>query len=147
MLALEQPAGGSATDLGAPLERIAELVRKRGMIVLITDLLAPIDRLESSLALLTATGHEVLVFQVLDPTEIDFSFEEASKFRDLETGRDLFLDPAQARAGYRKAFDAHRASVRGICERWESHWSSSCSTNRSNLRFITSSLAGRAGAE
>jgi uncharacterized protein (DUF58 family) len=117
MLALEQPAGGSATDLGAPLQRMAELVRKRGMIVLITDLLAPIDRLETSLALLTATGHEVLVFQVLDPAEIEFSFEEAAKFRDLETGRDLFLDPAQARAGYRRAFDAHRASVRGICER------------------------------
>jgi hypothetical protein len=54
---------------------------------------------------------------VLDPAEVSFSFDSAAKFRDLETGRDLFLDPAQARAGYQRAFEAHRASVRGICER------------------------------
>ena len=117
MLALEQPAAGRATDLDAPLQRIAELVRKRGLIVLITDLLAPIDKLESGLALLTASGQEVLVFQVLDPAEVDFSFETASKFRDLETGRDLFLEPTLARARYQSAFEAHRASVRAICER------------------------------
>src|SRR4029453_14415245 len=49
MLALEKPAEGQATDLTAPLRRIAELVRKRGLVVLISDLLAPIDKLETSL--------------------------------------------------------------------------------------------------
>jgi uncharacterized protein (DUF58 family) len=117
MLALEQPAGGEATDLTAPLRRMAELVRKRGVVILISDLLAPVDALESSLALLTATGHEVLVFQVLDPAEIDFTFDTASRFRDMETGRDLFLDPALARATYQRNFQAHRAEVRAICER------------------------------
>ena len=58
-----------------------------------------------------------LVFQVLDPAEIKFSFDPAAKFRNLETGAIFSLDPAQARAGYQRAFEAHRASVRGICER------------------------------
>jgi uncharacterized protein (DUF58 family) len=117
MLALEQPAGGKATDLAAPLQRMAELVRKRGMMVLMSDLLAPVDALEKSLALLTASGHEVLVFQVLDPAELKFDFDGPAKFRDLETGRDLFLDPTLARTSYIKAFEQHRASVRGMCER------------------------------
>jgi len=117
MLALEQPAGGRATDLASPLQRMAEMLRKRGLVVLISDLLAPINTLETSLALLTASGHEVLLFQVLDPAEVNFSFEAAAKFRDLETGHDLFLEPALARAGYQRLFEAHRADVRAICER------------------------------
>src|SRR5713101_4918639 len=50
MLALEQPAGGQTTDLAAPLKRIVEIVAKRGMMVLISDLLAPIQTLEKNLA-------------------------------------------------------------------------------------------------
>src|SRR6185436_13925027 len=87
------------------------------LIVLISDLLAPIETLENSLALLTASGHEVLVFQVLDPAEISFAFDTASRFEDLETGRDLFLDPALARADYQRRLEAHAAEVRTICER------------------------------
>jgi uncharacterized protein (DUF58 family) len=117
MLALEKPAGGMATDLIGPLRQVAELLRKRGLIVLISDLLAPIETLENSLALLTASGHEVLVFQVLDPAEISFSFDTASRFEDLETGRDLFLDPSLARADYQRRLEAHAAEVRAICER------------------------------
>jgi uncharacterized protein (DUF58 family) len=117
MLALEKPAGGMATDLAGPLRHVAELLRKRGLIVLISDLLASIETLENSLALLTASGHEVLVFQVLDPAEIDFAFDTASRFEDLETGRDLFLEPTLARANYQRRFAAHAAEVRAICER------------------------------
>ena len=73
MLALEKPAGGTATDLAAPLKRLVEIVRKRGVLVLISDFLAPIDRLENSLAQLTASGHEVLAFRVLDPSNFGLS--------------------------------------------------------------------------
>jgi len=117
MLALENPAGGKATDLIAPLRRMSELMRRRGMIVLASDLLAPISALETSLGTLTASGHEVLVFQVLDPAELAFSFETPSRFVDLETGRDVFLDPALARAEYQRKFEAHSAEVRAICDR------------------------------
>ncbi len=91
MLALEKPAEGRGTDLAAPLRRMVELVRKRGLVVLISDLLAPIDSLAGALALLTAGGHEVIVFQVLDPAELNFDFAAAARFEDLETGRDVFL--------------------------------------------------------
>ena len=115
MLALEKPPGGAATDLAAPLKRIVEIVRKRGLMVLLTDLLAPIATLESNLATLTASGHEVVVFQVLDPAELSFDFAKAALFRDLESGRELYIDPAAVRADYRRHFDAHCQAVEATC--------------------------------
>lgn len=117
MLALDKPAAGTATDLAAPLRRVAELVRKRGLVVLISDLLAPASTLEAPLALLTAARHEVVVFQVLDPAELTFDFSAASRFLDVETGRDLYLDPALARRGYERRLEEHLGAVRAICQR------------------------------
>jgi uncharacterized protein (DUF58 family) len=117
MLALEKPAAGAATDLAAPLRRVAELTHKRGVVVLLSDLLAPAETLEEPLALLTAARHEVIVFQVLDPAELDFSFTAAARFEDMETGRDLFLEPALARDEYQRRLTAHLAAVKGICQR------------------------------
>src|SRR5256885_6296518 len=66
MLALEKPASGQDTNLAPPLKRMADLVRKRGVIVLLSDFLAPIERLEAELITITAAGHEVILFQILD---------------------------------------------------------------------------------
>ncbi len=115
MLALEKPPGGAATDLAAPLKRIVEIVRKRGLMVLLTDLLAPIAALGKNLATLTASGHEVVVFQVLDPAELSFDFTKAALFRDLESGRQLYIDPDAVRAEYRRAFEAHCQAVADTC--------------------------------
>jgi len=117
MLRLEQPAGGQATDLSAPLQRIVDVVKKRAVMVLISDLLAPIETLERNLGSLVACGHEVLLFNLLDPTELDFRFDKAVMFHDVESGRDLFIDPATARKGYLKKLDAHLAAVRSSCRR------------------------------
>ena len=116
MLALEKPASGNSTDIATPLRRVAELVRKRSLVVLISDLLAPVEALSDALALLTASRHEVIVFQVLDPAERTFDFDQAARFLDMETGRDLFLDPSLARADYVRRLEAHVESVRASCE-------------------------------
>jgi uncharacterized protein (DUF58 family) len=117
MLALDKPAAGAATDLAAPLRRLAELVRKRGLVIFISDLLAPAETLEAPLALLTAARHEVVVFQVLDPAELSFDFSAASRFLDVETGRDLFLEPTLARRDYQRRLGEHLTAVRAICQR------------------------------
>src|SRR4051812_36501837 len=75
MLALERPGSGRATNLDAPLERITSLIRKRGLVVLISDFLAPIDRFERNLIALTAGGHEVTIFQIVDPAEVNLGIE------------------------------------------------------------------------
>jgi uncharacterized protein (DUF58 family) len=115
MLALDQAAGGTATDLEAPLRRLSELLRKRGLIVLISDFLAPLDALESRLRALTACRHEIILFQVLDPAEQRFDFAAASVFEDLESGREMYLDPATVRADYVCKLEAHVAALRGFC--------------------------------
>ncbi len=117
MLALEKPAEGRATDLTAPLRRMAELMRKRGLVVLISDLLAPIADLDAPLALLTASGHEVIIFQVLDPAELDFSFTTAARFEDMESGRDLFLEPSSAKSDYQRRLSEHLDAVKAACQR------------------------------
>lgn len=117
MLTLEKPADGRATSLGRPLQRIAEIVRKRGLVMLISDFLAPIDRLEPDLMALTACGHEVIVFQVLDPAERTFQFEGAAMFEDVESGRRLFIDPGAARKEYLRKLEAHGGRLRSVCQK------------------------------
>ncbi len=117
MLALEKPAGGTTTDLVRPLEHVTDLARRRGLMVLISDFLLPLDRIETTLSRLLAAGHELAVFQVFDPREVDFDFSEAAIFQDIETGRTLYVDPALARREYRRRFDAHRSEVSEVCQR------------------------------
>jgi uncharacterized protein (DUF58 family) len=117
MINLEKAAGGTQTDLGRPLKRIVEIVTKRGLMVLISDLLAPIDSLEKNLASLGACGHEVIVFNVLDPVELSFSFDKASLFHDMESGRDIYIDPRMARKEYQKRLEAHLNQAEAICRK------------------------------
>src|SRR5450631_179539 len=117
MHALENESEGSATNLGEPLRRVAELARKRGLIVLISDLLAPIDELERNLGRLTAAGHDLVVFQVLDPNEIAFDFQSAMLFRDVESQKEIYLDPAVMRSEYQRRLQSHSEGVEGICRK------------------------------
>ena len=106
---------GHGTDIGAPIEQVARTVYKRSLIVLISDLLTPLESLESQLGLLTSKGHDVVVLRVLDPAEETFEFGEASVFEDLESGRDLYVDPTSIRADYLRRFREHAAEVERIC--------------------------------
>jgi uncharacterized protein (DUF58 family) len=117
MLSLEKPAGGKATDLSAPLQRIVEVVRKRGVMVLISDLLAPIEALQRNIGQLVACGHEVMLFHLLDPAEAKFDFTQASLFLDVESEKDLYIDPEFARKEYLRKLGAHTTAVRAVCEK------------------------------
>lgn len=117
MLALDKPAAGTSTDLIRPLKRIAESVRKRGLMVLISDFLAPIPALESNLIALEACGHDVIVFHVLDPAERTFNFSRAAMFQDAESGKLHFVDPATARKDYLRKLESHCAHLRSICQK------------------------------
>ncbi len=117
MLALEKPANGTSTNLTQPLEQVAEQVRKRGMLVLISDLLAPLDDLETKLSYFRARGHEVVLFQILDPAELTLDFDEPTLFHDVESGREVYVDPAQARDRYIARLEEHLAAITTSCER------------------------------
>ncbi len=115
MLCLEHALSGTETNLGPPIEQIAQTVTKRGLIVLISDLLAPIDTLETQLGYLRSRGHEVVLMRVLDPSEINFEFNDAAMFEDLESGRNLYVDPETIRADYQRRFNEHAAAIDTAC--------------------------------
>ncbi|MEY4939190.1 MAG: hypothetical protein RIQ93_925 [Verrucomicrobiota bacterium] len=117
MVALEKAGAGRGTNLVAPLERIMALVRKRGLVALISDFLAPLDRLERNLVALAAGGHEISVFQILDPAELNLGLEQPALFEDMESSRTIYIDPTAARATYVKKLEEHCHALRTICRK------------------------------
>lgn len=147
MLELEKPAPAGATALDLSVKQLADLLRKRGLICLVSDLLAPVDRLEKQLGLLGAMGHDVVLFHVMDRGEIDFTFPKAAHFRDAETGTERFIDPATARETYLNRLNVHRDLIRRLCERQgiEYHWTPSDQPLESVLFDFLSARARKKG--
>jgi uncharacterized protein (DUF58 family) len=115
MAVLEREPTGRATDLAEPLEQIAATVRKRGLIILISDLLAPTELLKTRLGYLRSRGHDVIVLRVLDPAEVEFRFASPAMFHDVESGRELYIDPTEARDEYLRQFNAHADAIERSC--------------------------------
>jgi uncharacterized protein (DUF58 family) len=89
------------TDTGRALHQAAELCRKRGLVVVISDCFDEIPRIMDGLDHLLFQKHEVVLFQVLDPWERDLPLEGNVRFRDLETGETLTTLSEGVRDGYR----------------------------------------------
>jgi uncharacterized protein (DUF58 family) len=115
MAVLEREPTGRATDLAGPLDEIAATVHKRGLVILMSDLLAAPDPLRTRLGYLRSRGHDVIVLRVLDPSEVQFTFTAPTMFQDVESGRELYIDPAEAREKYLHRFAAHAAELERSC--------------------------------
>lgn len=115
MLGLERATAGKRTNLAPPLQQISKLARRRGLVVLASDLLAPIDDLRQELSYLRSQGHEVVVWRILDPQEVAFDFADPRMFEDMESGRQLFVDPDVIRKSYLAKFNKHRQQLEELC--------------------------------
>ena len=100
LVALERLTVGSRTDVAKPLHDVAESLTKRGMVVLISDLLDDPDSVIRGLKHFQYRGSDVLVFHVLDPDEVEFPFERATTFEDLESGDEVTALPGVVREHY-----------------------------------------------
>jgi uncharacterized protein (DUF58 family) len=109
LLALEQTAPGARSDVGRPLHQLADALGKRSLVVVISDLLDDPDRVVRGLKHLRFRGTDVIVFQVLDPHELQFPFRGAARFTDVESADEVVADPAHVRDGYLEALAALRA--------------------------------------
>ena len=112
---LESAGPGAATELGKPLHRLAEGLKRRGFVVLISDLLDDPDKLVDGLRHFRFNGHEVILFHLMDPQEIAFQFEDLIEFEDLETGEKLLLDAESARAVYLENLERFRDQIARAC--------------------------------
>jgi uncharacterized protein (DUF58 family) len=115
--ALEETAPKRKTDTGAVLHLMAERIRRRGLVLLVSDLLDRPERISDGLDHLRFNRHEVLVFHVLDPYELDFPFDGPVKFEGLEGYADLICQPRLLRRSYLEALQQHIVAVKTVCER------------------------------
>ena len=90
------------TDLGESLHELARRVRRRGLIILISDLLDDEEKVIRGLKLFRHRKHEVIVFHVLDPYEVSFPFEHEVILKDMETGEEIPAVPWEVRKEYRE---------------------------------------------
>ncbi len=102
LLALERLEMGSQTNVAKPLNDLAAAVRKQGMVVLVSDLLDEPERVLDGLKHFRYRGTDVIVFHILDPYELKFPFEQAARFRDMETQEEVMAVPSAVREGYLK---------------------------------------------
>ena len=108
---------GGETSLGDALHRVAERLGRRGLVILISDLLDDPEPLLEGLHHFRHGGHEVLALQVLDPRELDFGFDRESKFVELESGKSLSANPWQVGDDYRREMRQFLETVRDGCAR------------------------------
>ena len=111
MLEKAQPVG--ETSLGAVWETIAgRHLKKRGLVILFTDAFDQLEPLTRALRQLRYRNHEVILFQVLAPEELDFPFRKPAKFVSLENATaEWQADPRKLRDQYRKNFAAHQEAL------------------------------------
>ena len=103
---------GNRTDVSKPLHLLADGIRKRGLVVLISDLLDEPDRVIDGLRHFRFRGSDVIVFHLLDPAELTFPFERVARFRDIELGDELMAVPSVVRQQYLDALNQALARYR-----------------------------------
>jgi uncharacterized protein (DUF58 family) len=93
--------------LSAPLRKMAEHFRRRGILLLISDFYDEPDAILDAIKPLRFLGNDLIVFHVLDPQEIEFAYDEASAFQDLESGEQVPVVPDSFRQQYRALVQEH----------------------------------------
>ena len=113
---LDQVGADGRTDLVRVSKLVGQAIPRRGLIVIVSDLLG-IDSLVEGLRVLRSRGHDVVLFHVLHDDEIDFPFSGATRFEGLESDDILNCNPRALREGYLEALDAFLTSTRQACGR------------------------------
>jgi uncharacterized protein (DUF58 family) len=103
---IDQAEAHGETSLNEVLSKLAQKLKRRGLIIIISDLLDEPIEIVKALRSFRSRKHEILVFQVLDPDELNFPFSEPSKFYDLENKSEMIIQPALLRTSYQKRFKA-----------------------------------------
>jgi uncharacterized protein (DUF58 family) len=103
------------TEMGSVLRGAAESFPRRGLMILISDLLVERRGLFKGLKLLRQNGHDVLVFHVMDDEELDFPFSGPTRFEGLELDEHLACNPRALREGYMQSLEKFLAEVRRGC--------------------------------
>ncbi len=116
-LADAKPQG--ETNLIRTLHDLAERIRQRSLVIIISDLFTEVPDLLQCFKHLRFYKHDVAVFHLLDRQEFEFDFHRPVRFVDLETGMDLITDPAVVRDAYREAVNDYLAALHHGCREFD----------------------------
>lgn len=115
---LESRTTHGETSIGKILREVASGLRRRGLVILVSDLLDDAESILEGLRLFRFKGNDVLVFHVLDETELTLPFSGNTRFEDIEdTGLRVTADPRAIQAEYRKTVNAYIDALRSGCHR------------------------------
>ncbi len=111
---VEEAKPQGTTGLADVLHEIAETVRQRALVVIISDLFVDPVALSSAFGHLKFRRHDVGVFHLLDPQEVAFTFQRPTRFLDMEGGSSIFADPIEIADRYHRAVATYLESIRQI---------------------------------
>jgi len=112
---LEDSEPSGETAIGPLMHELAERLKKRGLVILLSDLFDDVDSLSLGLKHFHHRRHDVSLMQVIDPAEQDFDFEEPTLFKGLEGMPEELTDPRSLRTAYREEFENFLWQVRSVC--------------------------------
>jgi len=111
---LEQAKASGETQLVSVLHELAETIRQRALIIIISDFFVEPKELQSCFEHLRFRKHDVTAFQLLDPVEVDFDFGRPMRFLDMEGGPAIFVEPNEIADRYHKALTQYLKELRKI---------------------------------
>ncbi len=104
-----------STDISAALHEMAERIKRRGLIILMSDLLDEPEKILSGLKHFRYNNHEVIVFHILDPRERDFAFSKEAIFKDMETGEEITTLPYQIKKDFAAQVNQFSETIATTC--------------------------------
>jgi uncharacterized protein (DUF58 family) len=112
---LDRTEAGGETDVGAVLHEAAERTKRRGLIIVISDLIDNEDNIASGLQHFRHNNHEVLVFHIMDDAELNFPYDRLTRFKDMEgTGR-VVANPKRLRRRYLARIKEFTERIKNDC--------------------------------
>lgn len=114
---LDRLEAGSETDLTASFHQMHEHMQRRGLVAVISDLYCDPEALTRAVQPFAWGGHDIMIFQVLDRSELDPKWEESVVLEDVESGRQIEVSPDYMRTTYRERINAHLDKMRQVAAR------------------------------
>ena len=106
---------GETTDISSTLHEMAERIKRRGVVIILSDLLDDPNKVISGLKHFRYNKHEVIVFHILDPRERDFNFGGEAIFKDMETGEEITTLPYQIKKDFAKQVSEYSEEIAAAC--------------------------------
>lgn len=112
---LEDIKATEETNTSVALDKLADQIKRRGLIIIISDLFDDLESISSALKHFRHKQNEVILFQILDPRELDFDFGRSAKFIDLESQEEMVTNSHQLKESYQAAVQDFISKIKNIC--------------------------------